>query len=191
MATQPITSLTDEQYLAIEREAETKSEFYDGQMFAMAGGSPNHSLLSNRVGALLDRSVPAGCRTFNSELRLKVPGIRFYTYADCTVICGDLEYADNQPDVVLNPLLLVEVLSPSTEAYDRGKKFELYRRIPSFREYLLIHQDRRNVEYYSKQESAGGWLLSEYSGKEALLEIARLKVSIGLEELYASAIGLD
>ena len=93
----------------------------------MAGGSPNQSLLANRIGALLDRQMPAGCRTFNSDLRVKVASAGLYTYPDCSVVCGELELFGDQQDVVLNPLLIVEVLSPSTEGYDRGKKFELYR----------------------------------------------------------------
>ena len=187
MATLPVSRLTEEQYLEIERAAETKSEFYDGQMFSMAGGSPNHALLGNRIGALLDRSVPPGCRVFNSELRIKVPAARLYTYPDCSVICGDLQYADGQPDVILNPLLIVEVLSPSTEGYDRGKKFELSRTVPTFREYLIIHQDRRHVEHYSKQDD-GGWLLRDYTEATGVIAIARLNIQIPLADLYASSL---
>jgi Uma2 family endonuclease len=182
--------LTEAQYLELERSAEIKSEFHDGQMFAMAGGSPNHSLLGNRIGALLDREIPEGCRAFNSELRIRAASAGIYTYPDCSVICGDLEYSGEQKDVVTNPLLIVEVLSPSTEAYDRGRKFEMYRTIPSFREYLLIHQDRRHVEHYSKQDD-GGWILREYSGVDAMLAIPRLNAQISLGELYATALDLD
>ncbi len=183
MASLPSTPLTEEQYLRIEREAETKSEFHDGQMFAMAGGSPNHAMLSNRVGALLDRQVPPECRTFNSDLRIKVASAGLYTYADCSVVCGELQYSDHQPDVILNPLLIVEVLSPSTEGYDRGKKFESYRTIPTFREYLLVHQDRQHVEHYSRQDD-GSWLLREHIGTDAAVAIARLSVHIPLADLY-------
>ena len=139
MASLPAPPLTEEEYLRLERQADTKSEFHDGQMFARVGGSPNHS------GALLQRQLPNGCRTFNADLRIKVASAGFYTYPDCSVVCGDLEFFGNQSDVVLNPLLIVEVLSTSTEGYDRCNKFELYRAIPSFREYLLVHQDRRHV----------------------------------------------
>jgi Uma2 family endonuclease len=187
MATLPASPLTEQQYLAIERAAKTKSEFHDGQMFAMAGGSPNHALLANRIGSLLDRSVPAGCRVFNSDLRIKVPASGLYAYPDCSVICGDLQYADSQPDVILNPLVIVEVLSPSTEGYDRGKKFELYRAIVAFREYLIIHQDRRHVEHYSRQDDAS-WLLRDYAGPNDVVTIARLNIQIPLADLYASAL---
>jgi Uma2 family endonuclease len=190
MATQPTSPLTEEQYLDLERKAEYRSEFHDGQMFAMAGGSLNHSLLSNRIGSLLDRLVPAGFRTLNSEMRVKVSASGLYTYPDCSVICGEPELFTSQKDVLLNPLLIVEVLSPSTEAYDRGRKFELYRTLESFREYLLIHQDRRHVEHYSKQDDSS-WLLRALSGTDAVIAIDRLSVRIPLAELYATAIDID
>jgi Uma2 family endonuclease len=190
MATSPAGSLTEEQYLQIEREAEYKSEFHDGQMFAMAGSSPNHSHLANKIGALLDRGVPKGCPVFNSDLRIKVSEAGLYTYSDCIVVCGDLKYFADHRDVVVNPVLIVEVLSPSTEAYDRGRKFEMYRTIDTFLEYLLIHQDRRHVEHYSKQDD-GAWLLREFSGEGPTVDIARLSVPIPLAELYASAIDLS
>ena len=179
--------LTGEQYLQLEREAETKSEFHDGQMFAMAGGSPNHSFLANEIGALLRSQMPPGCRTFNSDLRIKVAGAGLYTDADCSVICGDLQYANDQRDVILNPLLIVEVLSPSTEGYDRGKKFELYRTIPTFCEYLIVHQDRPHVEHYSKQDD-GSWLLRDHKESNDILTIARLNIQIPLANLYSAAL---
>jgi Uma2 family endonuclease len=158
-------------------------------MFAMAGASLNHALLSNTMGSILRGQVPPGCRTFNADLRIKVSEAGLYTYPDCSVICGDPQFASSQKDVVLNPLLIVEVLSPSTEGYDRGKKFEMYRTIESFREYLIVHQDRRHVEHYSKQDN-GGWLLREYSAEDSL-SIEHLGVRISLEELYAGAIDLE
>jgi len=175
MASAPATPLTEEQYLQIERQAATKSEFHDGQMFAMAGGSPNHSLLASTFGALLYQQIPPGCRVFNAGLRIKVVSAGLYTYADCSVVCGELQFAGDRQDGVLNPLLIVEVLSPSTEGYDRGKKFELYRTIGSLREYLIVHQDRRHVEHYSRQGA---------------VVVARLGVRIPLADLYASALDL-
>jgi Uma2 family endonuclease len=179
--------LTEEQYLHLERDAETKSEFHDGQMFAVAGGSLNHSLLATRMVALLDRQTPSGCRAFNSDLRIKVAAAGLYTYADCSVICGDLQYANDQRDAVLNPLLIAEVLSPSTEGYDRGKKFELYRTIATFREYLIVHQDRPHVEHYSRQED-NSWLLRDHKESNDILTIARLNIQIALADLYSAAL---
>jgi Uma2 family endonuclease len=185
MASLPSVRLTEEEYLEIERAAEFKSEFHDGQMFAMSGGSPNHSRLAVRIGSLLDRAIPGSCHVFNSDLRVKVAPARLYTYPDCFVICGDLEYFQDHQDVVTNPLLIVEVLSPSTQDYDRGKKFELYRTIESFREYLIIHQDARHVEHYSKQNE-GGWLLRDHIGEESSFAIPCLNTIISLAELYAA-----
>jgi Uma2 family endonuclease len=190
MASLPITPLTEEQYLQIERLAEGKSEFHDGQMFAMAGGSLNHSLIAARMSALLDPQMPQGCRTFNSDLRIKIAAAKVFTYPDCGVFCGEPEFAGDQGDMILNPLLIVEVLSPSTESYDRGKKFALYRTIPSFREYLVVRQDSRHVEYHSKQDD-GSWLLREYVGVGATVTVARLNVTIPLANLYASALDMD
>jgi len=185
MASLPTTPLTEEQYLALEEQSSTKSEFHDGQMFAMAGGSPNHSLIASNMVVILHRQVPPGCRTFNSDLRIKVAAARVYTYADCSVLCGEPQFSGSQRDALLNPLLLVEVLSPATEGYDRGKRFELYRTIESFREYLLVNQDRHRVEHYSKQED-GSWLLREHAGPDAAVVISRLGVRIPLADLYAS-----
>jgi Uma2 family endonuclease len=189
MATLPDAPLTEAQYLEIERLAEFKSEFHDGRMFAVSGGSLNHSLISTRMSALLDRQMPPGCRTCNSDLRIKVASAGLYTYPDCGVICGEPEYFGGQKDVVLNPLLIVEVLSPSTEGYDRGKKFELYRTIPSFQEYLIVHQDQGHVEHFSKQHD-GSWLLRNHTGVDDSVNIARLGIHIALADLYSSAIGL-
>jgi Uma2 family endonuclease len=190
MAGLPDAPIAEEQYLEIERRAELKSEFHDGRMFAMSGGSLNHSLIATRMSALLDRQMPPGCRTCNSDLRIKVSSAGLYTYPDCSVICGEPEYFGNQKDVVLNPLLIVEVPSPLTEGYDRGKKFELYRTIPSFREYLIVHQDQRHVEHYSKQDD-GSWILREHAGVDGSVAIARLGVHIAMADLYASALNID
>ena len=157
---------------------------------SISSDSPNHALLSGAILALLYAQMPPGCRVFSPDLRIKVAAAGLYTYADCSVIRGEIETFSDQKDVVLNPLLIVEVLSPSTEGYDRGKKFELYRAIPSFREYLIVHQDRRHVEHYSKQDD-GSWILREHTGADGSVAVARLGVHIALAELYASALNID
>jgi Uma2 family endonuclease len=188
MASQPIPRLTEEEYLRIERAAEFRSEFHDGQMFARPGAWVNHAFLSSRIGGMLDRQVPADCRVFGSDLRLKATAAGLYTYPDCMVICGDPLFDDDIKDTVLNPCLIVEVFSPATEGYDRGQKFEMYRSLESLREYLLVDQDRRYVEQYSRDE--GGWVLREHSGEAASVRIARLNVEIPLADLYKSALDL-
>jgi Uma2 family endonuclease len=190
MTSSPPQPLTEEDYLRTERQALERSEFRDGQMPAMAVSSANHSFLGARICALLGYQVPPECRVFNCSLRLHIPESAFYTYPDCGVVCGEPQYSGDEQDNLLNPLLIVEVLSPSTEGYDRGKKFELYRAIATLREYLLIHQDRRMVEHYSRQND-NSWVLREHAGAEAELSIGSLGVRISLQDLYAAAIGLD
>jgi Uma2 family endonuclease len=190
MATQPVPPLTEEEYLRLERDAFEKSEFHGGQMFAMAGGSPNHSLIGTEALFLLRGAVPPGCRVFNSDQRIHIAVAQMFTYADCLMVCGKPQFDSTQKDNLLNPLLIVEVLSPSTQDYDRGKKFELYRTIESFREYLIIHQDRRFVEHHSKQDD-GSWVLREQSGVEGAVAIDRLGIRISLADLYSSALDLD
>ncbi len=188
MASLPDSPLSEEEYLRIERLAETKSEYHDGRMYPMSGGTYSHSALSTRMCVLLDRGLPRGCRTLNSDMRIKVAPRRMYTYADALVICGEPQFAGDQKDIILNPLLIVEVLSPSTESYDRGTKFALYRTIRTFREYLVVHQDQRWVEHHSKQDD-GGWLLHEYT--EGAITIPSLQIEISLQDLYSVAVGLE
>ena len=188
MATVPNAKFSEEEYLRLERAAEYKSEYHDGEMFAMSGGSAIHARLSASIIAMLHRQMPAGCCVYSSDLRITIPATRTYTYPDCSVVCGDSQLLDD--DNLLNPVLIAEVLSPSTEGYDRGKKFELYRTIESFREYLIVHQDRHHVEHYSKQDDAS-WILREHIGADASVAIARLNARIPLIELYASAIDIS
>ena len=189
MASLPVSpALTEEEYLRIERAAEFKSEFHGGEMFAMSGGSTNHSGVGAMAVVLLYRQKPKGCRVYQSDLRVKVPTLKTYLYPDCSMVCGEpkLDGDDN----LLNPILIVEVLSPSSEGYDRGKKFEFYRAIESLREYLIIHQDSRHVEYHSKQDD-GSWVLREYKGAESSFTVARFGITVPLGELYESALNLD
>ena len=186
MASLSTTQLTEAEYLAIERSALEKSELHNGQMFAMAAGSRNHCFLTSSISALLYQQKPPGCRIFSSDLRIHIDASNTYSYADCGIICGEPQFSSDEQDNLLNPLLIVEVLSPSTEDYDRGKKFELYRTIESFSEYLIIHQDKPHVEHYSRQDHKS-WLLREHSGEGTTLNIQRLGIQISLTELYSPA----
>ena len=148
MASVPSAPLSEEEYLRIDRARELKSEFYDGQMFAMSGGSFAHARLAANILTLLNRQTHPGCLAFGGDLRVKAARAGLYTYPDAGVVCGEPQFAGESPkDTLLNPALLVEVLSPATENYDRGQKFASYRTIESLRDYLLIHQDRRHVEH--------------------------------------------
>src|SRR5437867_3079283 len=150
--------LKEAEYLAIERRAEFKSEFFDGEMFAMAGGTPAHSLIATNLarefGNLL-KTHP--CTAYNSDLRVKIEATGLHTYPDLSVVCGPLRFADQEQDTIVNPVLVAEVLSDSTEAYDRGKKFEHYQQVPTLREYLLVSQTEPRVEQFIRQDG-GQWL---------------------------------
>ena len=151
MATAP-NFITREEYLRLERASEEKHEYVDGQMFARTGVNRKHrEIMDNVMFYLRSKRAESGCSTSNSETRLFIPATGRYTYADAVMICEEQKYQDDVLDTLLNPTLIVEVLSPSTEAYDRGKKFQLYRSIPSFSEYLLIAQDEISVEYHVRQ----------------------------------------
>jgi Uma2 family endonuclease len=174
---------TAEEYLALERQAPYKSEYVAGQIVAMSGASRAHSLITGNLfrvlsGQLLDRP----CEAHASDLRVKVSARGLYTYPDIVVVCGDAQFEDAAVDTLLNPTLIVEVLSPSTEAYDRGAKFGYYRQAPSLREYVLIAQDRMLVEQYVRADA--GWLLTETSDPAARVEFPAIGCAAPLSEIY-------
>lgn len=179
--------LTPEEYLEIERQSEVRSEYLDGEMFAMTGGSVRHNLIiTNLVRELSLQLKPRPCQVFSSELRVHIPTTGLYTYPDIVVVCGEMHLEDQFFDTLLNPTVLMEVLSPSTEAYDRGKKFEHYRSIPSLAEYLLIAQDEPRVEQYVRQEG-NRWLLTAMTGLEATLALPSIQCELALAEVYNKA----
>jgi Uma2 family endonuclease len=176
---------TEPEYLALERASETKHEFHDGEIVAMAGARPPHNALSaNAIVALTALGRPRGCVVFTSDQRVRVPARRFYTYPDVSVAYGERRYAGDDPPSLLNPVLIVEVTSDSTEDSDRSRKFLAYQSIESLREYLVVsHLDRR-VDHFQKLDS-GQWLLTGYVGEGAEIRIAALEGSIRLAEIYA------
>jgi Uma2 family endonuclease len=172
------------EYLARERKAEFKSEFFDGEIFAMAGGSPTHSLIAaNFVGEARQSLNGTPCVVYNSDLRIKNQATGLYTYPDASIVCGDLEFDDEIKDTVTNPTVIVEVLSDSTEKYDRGRKSSHYRQIPSVREIILISQDEAHVERFVRRPE-GGWLLLEEQDLAGLFELSSLNVTIKMSDLY-------
>ena len=186
MSAQPQTKLSDEEYLVIERAADFKSEFYNGEMFAMSGGSPGHALLGGAICAEFRTALKgSGCRSYNSDLRVRVARGGLYAYPDATVICGDLEYADGTTDVVTNPTVVVEVLSPSTEAYDRGFKSSEYRKIASLKEYAFLSQSEPRVEVYSRNDNGEWGVFSESVGLDAVCHFRSLDCAIRLADIYA------
>lgn len=170
MATESIPFLSAEDYLRIDRAAEFRSEYHDGQMYAMSGGTPRHSQISaNATAALHALFRGSSCTTFNSDLRIHTPATGLYTYADCVVVYGESQLLDDSKDTLLNPCLIVEVLSPSTQDYDRETKFLNYRSIPSLREYLVIAQDRILVEQWLLVNQH--WVLTEYTAEDQSVEM--------------------
>jgi Uma2 family endonuclease len=184
MSTQAKTFVTPEQYLEIERAAEFKSEYYNGEMFAMAGALEAHNLIvSNVIGELRGQLRKRPCVTLPSDMRVHVAATGLYTYPDVSVVCGEREYLDRHPDTLVNPTLIVEVLSQSTEAYDRGRKFKHYRSIESLREYLLISSDQISVDLFTRQPD-GNWILSSASRPEDSIELHSIDCRLNLADLY-------
>ncbi len=178
--------LTPEEYLAIEREAEYKSEYIDGVMYSMAGGSPKHSLVGVNVSTELNVQLKSSpCRVFNSDQKVRVPSKRKYLYPDVTVVCSEPQYDDS--DVLLNPLLIVEVLSDSTAGYDRNRKFLFYQEIESFSEYLLISQDEPVVEHYVKQPN-DSWIYTTTKGLDQNVRLTTVDCRLELRDIYAKVI---
>jgi Uma2 family endonuclease len=182
-----VPRLTPEQYLEIERNAEFKSEYFDGEMFAMSGGLLPHALVSAALVTALSVALRGrNCRVAGSDLRIGVSKSGPFFYPDATVYCGEPQLADDFKDTLLNPALVIEVLSPSSEAYDRGKKFAAYRKIDSLREYVLVSQNEAIIESYVRQPdtSSPNWTLTEFSGKDAVCGLKSIAVEIALAEIY-------
>lgn len=176
--------ITPQEYLIRERQASIKSEFYQGEIFAMGGGSANHSLIAaNFVGEARNSLKGRPCAVFTSDLRVQVQSTGLYTYPDATIVCGELLFDDDHRDTLLNPTVIVEVLSDSTEKYDRGKKSNHYRQIASLKELILIAQDRSHVERFTRQAN-GDWLFHEQKELTADFELKSLGISIAISELY-------
>ena len=184
MSTQPKTLLTPEQYLEIERKAEFKSEYFQGEMFAMSGASYKHNLLTMDLSFILYPQVEKhGCQILANEMRVRVSSTGLYTYPDVIVVCGQPQLLDDCMDTLLNPTFLAEVLSPSTEAYDRGRKSQHYRKLETLREYLLIAQDACHAELFTLQ-SNGRWELTEAGSNEDVLELRSIDCRVPMAGLY-------
>jgi Uma2 family endonuclease len=174
---------TSEEYLAWERLQPEKHEFHGGEVFAMAGATFEHNLIvANVSGELRAALRQKPCRVCASDLRVKIPATGLYTYPDASVVCGRPEFEDGKLDTLLNPLVLVEVLSDSTEDYDRGTKFTNYRTIASFRDYVLVSTDKVLVEYATRKDD-GSWVLREFrAGERFTLESVGIELVV--DELY-------
>lgn len=174
---------TPEEYLEAERKAETKSEYINGRIYAMAGASRAHNTLTVNVGGLLFGQLRGNpCQPFWQDMRVQINETGLYTYPDVIVACEPLQF-DEQEDTLLNPRVIIEVLSPTTEAYDRGEKFAHYRRRESLTDYILIAQDRMQIEHFHRQEN-GDWLLHVVEQPDEVLTMASINCQLVVSEVY-------
>lgn len=172
------------EYLSMEDDAETKTEFFDGEIFAMAGGSKHHSIICvNVMWGLREAVMDKDCMAFDSNMKLDIPMENAFVYPDGMVVCGDVDFFEGRNDIITNPLLVVEVLSPATQAFDRGEKFKYYRSIQSLKEYLLISQEESLIESYFRQDGKT-WLYTVVRGLDDRLVLSSLGHEIELNEIY-------
>lgn len=184
MASLPQDYLSPEEYLASERAAETKSEYFAGEVFAMAGASRAHNLIVFNVASQMGPQLRGGpCEAYVGDMRVKVSATGLYTYPDVVVVCGNPQLEDDHLDTLLNPTLIIEVLSPSTESYDRGQKFAHYRQLESLQEYVLIAQDRVHVERFARQPD-GQWLLLAATDPMGVVPLTSIDGQLMLSEVY-------
>jgi len=175
---------TPEEYLALERQADARHEFLDGEIYAMAGGSKRHNSISVNVIRLLgNQLLENDCSVYGSDMRVKITSTGKYTYPDVVAVCGEEFFEDESEDTLLNPMLLVEVLSQSTEAYDRGGKFEYYQTIPSFSEYVLIAQEPFRVEQFVRKES-NVWTYFEFRQPDETVKLHSIDCELTLRDIY-------
>ncbi len=189
MAIQPQQHYTLDEYFVLELASEGKYEYWQGEVYAMSGASPAHVQIQINLITLLSLQLRGRpCRVFSSDMRLKVPSFPPYRYPDVSALCGEAIFERiGGLDVLTNPTLIVEILSPSTEAFDRGDKFTHYKSIPSFREYLLIAQHRPHVSHYVRQ-SEEVWSYRECNALETVLNLPALTCRLALDELYQSVV---
>lgn len=178
------TYYTREEYLVLEEQADYKSEYYNGEIFAMAGGSFNHSVicfnLNRRIGEALDNT---DCISLESNMKLDIPKANLFVYPDAMVVCGEIEFFENRTDIIKNPVLVIEVLSPSMQAFDRGRKFSYYRTVPSVQEYILVSPTEPRVEVFYKQNEKT-WMYTVAEGLEETIVFRTIQQEFALKDIY-------
>lgn len=182
---QPLTRnrVTPEEYLALERAAEFRHELIDGQIVAMSGASRRHNLIAINLAREVSSQLRGRpCEVYATDMRVSVAPTGLYTYPDLTGLCGEPRFEDGHTDTLVNPAVIVEILSPSTEAYDRGEKFSQYRRLDSLVEYVLVAQDKLRVEHFRRRDTQ--WVLTELASPDAVLELESLGCAVRLADLY-------
>ncbi len=182
------TYLTPEEYIALERKALPgaeiiRNEYLNGELIAMAGASRAHNLMTiNISSALHARLRGSGCETYANEMRVSTPLTTSYFYPDVVVVCEEPRFEDNGFDTLINPIVIVEVLSPTTEGYDRGEKFAHYRQLPSLQEYVLVAQEQIHVEHYRREEKQ--WIFTDFQRREEILPLMSIQCELPLREIY-------
>ncbi len=176
--------VTVEEYFAREETAEQRSEYYCGDIYAMAGGTPNHNRITINLATMLNAQFrDRRCEAFATDLRVQVEKNIHYAYPDIVVVCGELQLAAGRSDTVVNPVVIIEVLSESTRDYDRGTKFTACRNIETLTDYILVDQDTAHLEYFSK-ETDGTWKLQEYFGMDEAVKIKSIQSVVHIKEIY-------
>lgn len=184
MSALPTPYISPEDYLELERLAPTKSQYFKGEVFAMAGASERHvSTVANITASLVSQLKGRTCKVYPSDMRVRVAATGLYTYPDIVVLCGTPRFDDKNKDTLLNPAVIFEILSKSTESYDRGAKFEHYRTLDSLTDYVLVSQDKPLLEHFARQPE-DKWLLSTYSGLEAVAPITSIACDLALADVY-------
>lgn len=176
--------ITEEEYLAFERASSTKHEYYKGRIYAMTGAKEPHNLIAgNIIAALHPQLRRKGCRIYPGDMRVKIMQTGLNTYPDITVVCGPPQFTDNARDTIINPIVIIEVLSASTERYDRGMKFQHYRTIETLKDYILVAQDRHHIEHFSRQEH-GLWIFREAANVALSINIQSIGCVLNVQDVY-------
>ena len=176
--------VTPEEYLAFERAAEYKNEYFDGEIYAMTGASRRHNLIAGNIFTALNNQLrDKPCEAYISDMRVRIPAANIYTYPDVVVACGQPEFEDAEVDTLLNPVLIVEVLSKSTASYDRVAKLGYYRTLPSLAEYLIVAQNERHITQHTKQAD-GRWILADVREAEGRVELPSVGCVLSLSDVY-------
>jgi Uma2 family endonuclease len=175
--------ISPEEYLRMERASQEKHEYFKGEVFAMTGASENHNIVvGSSYSALYMQLRKRPCQIYPSDMRVRIPTTGLYTYPDISVVCGTPEFEDDGLDTLLNPTVIIEVLSPSTEQYDRGKKFQHYRTIVSLQEYILIAQDSIRIEHFARQGEQ--WILTDAKMIDSVITLPSIECTLALSDVY-------
>ena len=185
MSAETITNLSPQEYLRLERQSDVKHEYVQGTLVAMAGASRWHNLVvTNVIRELSIQLKSRSCEVYPGDMRVRIQGTGFYTYPDAVVVCGTPRFEDAVGDTLLNPTVIIEVLSPSTEGYDRGEKFAQYRRIDALQQYVLMTPDRPRIEWYTRHETSRFWYLQEAEGLHAEIELEPIACRLRVADVF-------